>query len=92
MCLHLIVQNVPDQLLVALQAAYLRSVGLNKVILVQVQLWPTVHDVSNNSSQCKPLLSPCCMLVGLVVTVQDLDKRKKKNSLFVSMNLMGFGK
>lgn len=72
---HLSVQNVSDQLLVALQAVYLSSVGLNKVIQVQVQLWPAVHDVRNNLSQRKPLLSPCCMLVRLVVTVQELDNK-----------------
>lgn len=76
LCFHLIVQNVSDQLLVALQAAYLCPVGLNKIILVQVQLWPTVHDVSNDSSQCKPLLCPCCMLVGLKVTVQELENEE----------------
>lgn len=72
---HLSVQNVSDQLLVALQAVHLSSVGLNKVIQVQVQLWPAVHDVRNNLSQRKPLLSPCCMLVRLVVTVQELDNK-----------------
>lgn len=74
---HLIVQNFSDQLLVASQAAYLSSVGLNKVTLLQVQLWPTVHDVSNDSSQPEPLLSARCMLVGLVVTVQELENKQK---------------
>lgn len=74
---YLIVQNVFDQLLVALQTANLGPVGLNKIILVQIQVWPTVHDVSDNLSQCKPLLSPCCMLVGLIVTVQQLENKTK---------------
>lgn len=76
-CCHLIVQNVSDQLPVASQAVYLGPVGLKEVILVQVQLWPTVHDVGNNSSQLKPLLRPCCVLVRLVVTVQELENRRE---------------
>ena len=76
-CCHLIVQNVSDQLPVASEAVCLGPVGLNEVILAQVQLWPTVHDVGNNSSQLKPLLRPCCVLVRLVVTVQELENRRE---------------
>lgn len=77
MHIHLVIQNVSDQLLVASQAAYLSSVGLNKVLLVQVQVWSTVHDVSDDSGQCEPLLGPCCMLVGLEVTVQELENEEE---------------
>lgn len=67
--IYLSVQNVSDQLLVALQAANLRPVCLNKVVQVEVQLWPPMHDVSDDCGQRTPLLSSCCMLIGLVVTV-----------------------
>lgn len=77
---HLIVQNKPDQLLVALQAADLSSVGVNEVIQVQVQLWPDVHDVSNDSSQSELLLSARHMLVGLVVAVQHLEEQRGSSS------------
>lgn len=76
-CLHLSVQNVSDELLVALQAAYLGSVDLHKVIQVQVQLRPAVRDVSDDLSQRKALLGPRCMLVGLVVAVQELDNEEE---------------
>lgn len=60
----------------ALQAAYLCPVGVNKIILVQVQLWSTVHDVSDHPGQCEPLLSSRCVLVRFVVAIQELEKTK----------------
>lgn len=72
----------------ALQAAYLSSVDLNKVIQVQVQLRPAVRDVSNNLSQRKALLGPCCMLVGLVVAVQELDNEEEPTVNRLISNLM----
>lgn len=68
------VQNHFDQLSVALQGADLDPVGLDEIVLVQVQLWAAVHDVSDDPGQLEPLLGPRCVLVGLVVTVQELQE------------------
>lgn len=86
--LHLSVQNVSDELLVALQAACLSSVDLNKVTQVQVQLRPAVRDVSNDLGQRKALLGPCCMLVGLIVAVQELDNEEEPTVNRLISNLM----
>jgi len=62
---------------VAEQAAAVSPVGLHKVVLAQVQLRAAVHDVGDNARQRKPLLGPRCMLVRLVVTVQELERTNK---------------
>lgn len=66
---HLIVQNAPDELLVALQAVRLCPVGLDKVVQTQVHLWAAVRNVGNDLRKSEPLLHPNSVLVGLIVAV-----------------------
>ena len=80
-CFHLIIQDSFDELLVTPQTVGLGPVDLSKVVLVQVQLWSTVHDVSDDSGQSRPLLGSCCMLVRLTVTVQELEDTKEETAL-----------
>lgn len=65
----------------ALQAACLCPIGLDKVVQAQVQLWTAVRDVGNDLSQRKLLLHPNSVLVGLIVAVQQLDVAEKGTTL-----------
>lgn len=73
-CPNLLVEDVPDELLVVLQTDALLFVGRDKVLAADLKPGSLVHDVRYDLCQCKPFLVIQHVLVGLKITIQELGK------------------